>query len=150
MGFFSGVKKVAKPFVDVPRWIGYDQLKGFTGWLAGLIKRTFTIQQAAHTETFEESMVRLKLTEQDLIQRVKEFKRLMIFWLVAFIMVLGYAAYQVGMGAWGSFILSLSIAFLTLSQVFRYSFWVFQIRHRKLGCTLREWWYSKITEEKPQ
>lgn len=150
MGFFSGVKKVLKPFVDVPRWIGYDQLKGMTGWLGGLIKRTFVTEQSEHSETFEQSMVRLKLTEQDLVQRTIEFKRLLVFWLFIFAMVLVYAAYLAGIGSWVGFAVSMSVALLTLSQVFRYHFWLFQIRSRKLGCTLSEWWHSKVTSEKSQ
>lgn len=150
MGFFSGVKKVVKPFVNVSGWVGYAQLKEVTGWLRNLIKRFFIVAHPEHAESFEQAMTRLKLTEKDLTQRLVEFKRLFIVWICMFALVLIYAAYMVGVGSWGGFIISLSVALLTLTQVFRYHFWMFQIRHRKLGCTWREWWYSRIKSEESQ
>lgn len=150
MGFFGGIKKVVKPFVDVPKWVGYEQLKGVTGWVKGLFKRTFVIRKQNYNETFEQAMVRLKLTEQDLAKRTHEFTWLVRFWLALFFLVILYAAYMAGIASWAGLIISISVSLLTLSQAFRYHFWLFQIRHRKLGCTLREWWHSRVTTEKNQ
>ena len=38
-----------------------------------------------------------------------------------------------------SCLLAIAVSILSLSQAFRYHFWYFQIKHRKLGCTFEEW-----------
>lgn len=150
MGFFSGAKKVVKPLVNVPQWLGYDVLKNMTKWVGGLFKQFFIPQHAEVTETFEQAMARLNLTEADIKERIQQFKFLMILWVIVFVGVFGYSVYLAWIGSMRGFIVGLSVGFLALSQVFRNHFWIFQLRHRKLGCSLREWWDSKVTTEAPK
>jgi len=44
------------------------------------------------------------------------------------------------------FLTSLAITSLCLNNYFRYSFWLFQMKHRKLGCSFKEWFNNKIIE----
>jgi len=139
MKIINGVKKVAKPFIDVPTWIGYKQIAEGARGIANSVKSLFIPQKADKAESFEEAMVRLKLTEADLVQRQKEFQRLVIILTIVGFGVLGYTFYLFWVGSLTGGIASLALTVLVFSYSFRYHFWLFQIRQRKLGCTLREW-----------
>lgn len=84
MSFFGGIKKIIKPTVDVPRWIDYQQLVKSNRSFFGFIKKIFIPHKAQTQESFEEALIRLKLTPADLIQRNKEFTRLLWIWIFIF------------------------------------------------------------------
>lgn len=139
MKIISGIKKVAKPFVDISTWTGYDQLKQSARSIGRNIKDLFVPKKPDKTETFEEAMKRLNLTEADLIARQNEFKRLTIIFSILGFIILGYTFYLIWERAFWGGIASFGLTMLVFSYSFRYHFWLFQIRQRKLGCTLREW-----------
>jgi len=139
MKIAKGIKRVAKPFVDIPAWVGYDQLKDNAKKIGKNIRDLFVPQKAERTETFEEALARLKLTEADLMARQKEFKRLVIIFSLMGLIILGYTFYLFMEGSFRGGIASFALSCLVFSYTFRYHFWLFQIRQRKLGCTLREW-----------
>lgn len=139
MKIFNGVKRVVKPFVDVPTWVGYKQIAEQAKTIGKSVKSLFVPVKSERTETFEESMARLKLTEEDLKARQKEFKRLIILLSIIGFAVLGYTFYLFMTGSFAGGIASFALTILIFSYSFRYHFWLFQIRRRKLGCTLREW-----------
>ena len=139
MKIINGIKKVAKPFVDVPAWAGYDQLKASAKSISTSMKDLFVPKKSDKKETFEEAMQRLNLTEADLIARQKEFKRLIIIFSILGFIVLGYTFYLIWDRAFWGGLASFGLTVLVFSYSFRYHFWLFQIRQRKLGCTLREW-----------
>jgi intracellular multiplication protein IcmV len=100
----------------------------------------FVPAQATLTESFEEALVRLHLTENDIADRIKSFRRLFIIFLTASSCLFGYAlfmlyienSYSVALACFGL------TAFL-IGQAFRYHFWLFQMKRRKLGCSFKEW-----------
>jgi intracellular multiplication protein IcmV len=108
--------------------------------LLTLIKDTFKQQQAEISETFEEAMIRLNLTEQDLKERKKEFKRLfIIFSIISVVIFLYSVAIAVTKHNIGGFFMGFAVTLYALSHAFKYHFWLYQINKRKLGCTVREW-----------
>lgn len=148
MKLVRGIKRVAKPFVDVPTWIGYEQIKDSAKKIGQNAKSLFVPAKAERTETFEEAMLRLNLTEQHLSARQSEFKRLIIILSLTGFTVLAYTIYLFWNSSFRGGIASLGLAILIFSYSFRYHFWLFQIRQRKLGCTLREWLDSGIMGDK--
>jgi intracellular multiplication protein IcmV len=100
----------------------------------------FVPAQATLTESFEEALVRLYLTENDINNRIKSFHRLFIIFLLASFCLFAYAifmlwveqSYRVALACFGL------TAFL-IGQAFRYHFWLFQMKRRKLGCSFKEW-----------
>lgn len=144
MSFFGSIKKILKPAVDVPRWIGYQQLTQISRSLLTLGKSFFIPAQAQRQESFSEAMSRLQLTESDLVQQHKTFTRLLIVWLFVFIFGFIYAAYTVLQQAWLGAIPTLALSAAALAQAFRYHFWLFQLKQRKLGCSVNEWFTSSF------
>ncbi len=139
MKILSGIKKIVKPFVDIPSWMGYKQIAEGGRGIVGNIRSLFVPKTTENTETFEAAMERLKLTEADLAQRQKEFKRLIIIFSLLAIVFLVYTFYLLWVGVVTGGVACFGLTILILSYSFRYHFWLFQIRQRKLGCTLREW-----------
>ncbi|MGE3920546.1 MAG: type IVB secretion system protein IcmV [Gammaproteobacteria bacterium] len=144
MGFYSGVKKAVKPLVDVPRWLDVNRLMQFGTFIGTAAKRAFTFQKPEQKETFEQALARLKITEKDLAHRKREFTRLLVIYLIAFIAIFSYGIYLFSTAHIKAGTLALAISLIPLVQIFRFHFWLFQIKSRKLGCSVREWFYYGI------
>lgn len=146
MGFFSRTKQLGGYVFNfkVGSWMGYSQIKGSAQQLTQITKAVFSPEQAERTETFEQAQERLLLSENELNERRKEFTRLMIIYLLFAIAVFSYSvwivyAYKNFMG----FCMGFGITVYALTYAFRYHFWIYQIKHKKLGCTLRDWFLDK-------
>jgi len=142
------VKVSRKTFFNPRAWLGYDTLKestqGFFTIMRGVFgRRTF---EPGEKETFSEATARLNLTENDLKDlQLTYFSYALLFLLIA-LGVLGYSIWLIIHLYLSAFILSFALIALLLSQAFRFHFWYFQIKHRKLGCTLNEWLKGKLQE----
>lgn len=139
MSFFGGIKKIIKPAVDVPKWIDYRQLLKNNRSIFSFVKKFFIPEQAKTEESFEEALSRLKLTPSDLIQRSKEFTRLMWIWIFLLLVSIAYSIYLLQNHFFRGFYPCLGICIIILTQIFRYHFWLFQIKQRRLGCSFRDW-----------
>lgn len=144
MGFFSRTGKILKPLVDIPRWMDLPNLAKNGKMIVDIAKSLIVPPKAKRTETFKQAMVRLRLSEADIIQRTKEFKRLFLIFSAIFIGLLSYTVYLFSLGSIRPGLVTLVLVFIVLAQVFRYHFWLFQIKHRKLGCTLHEWFWQGL------
>lgn len=134
MGIISGFSNMVK------NAFGLDGLKSRTTDLKKMAKELSTPETATNEETFEEALVRLNMTEEDIHQRELYFKRLTSIFILFAILIFVYLlyllffkhAYFVSLGCVG-------ILMIIAGQIFRYNFWLFQMRERRLGCTFREW-----------
>jgi intracellular multiplication protein IcmV len=139
VSFTGRIKKIIKPLVDVPTWIGYRQLAAANRSIFSFAKKCLLPEEAGVQESFSTAFARLQLTEADLAARIKVFKRLQWLWMILFLVSIAYGVYLLSEHALRGFFPCLGFSFVILTQVFRYHFWIFQIRHRRLGCTFREW-----------
>lgn len=143
-----GLAWTFKPMVNVKGWLGVDSIKESTRQLSGLAREAFTTEEAQREETYEEALKRLKLTDKQIQQKLKDFYRLFLtYGSIAFVCLL-YAIYLAFAGTFGSFLVGIVVCCIALVQAFRFHFWIFQIKHKKLGCTVSEWYHSKITGDK--
>ncbi len=83
MDLVTLVKNFITPFVDVPSWVGYKQLKEMHKDVLQTIKSLFVPQKAEVTqeEDFAKVLEKFNLTEEDLKQRIKTFTGFVIFWI---------------------------------------------------------------------
>lgn len=142
MKITRAIKKTVKPFVDVKTWVNYDQVKQNASSIIGLFKGLFKKSEPVQKETFEEAIQRLGLTEESLADRKKTFIVLTLFYLCIALCLLAYAIYLGFQGSYHGALASFSIMFIAWAQTFRYHFWLFQLKQRKLGCTFQEWLHS--------
>ncbi len=145
MGIF---RKVGGKIVDVrvDKWMSWDYLSETANHFKSLCVDIVVPKQANTVETFEEAMQRLDLTEADLKERQKEFTKLCYFFLALALIVICYALYTAFTGAMLASLISFCLALYALTQAFRFHFWLFQIKNRKLGCSIKEWMNSEIRQ----
>lgn len=142
MGIWSGAKKTVGAIINirVDRWIGTHNLKDGWGSITSGAKSVFTTSKAEVNETFEEALDRLNITEEDLKQRKKEFTKLFIFYAIFALLLFIYALYLLVIKSnIGGTVLTTSLMLYCLVNVFRFHFWLYQINHKKLGCSISEW-----------
>jgi len=146
------IKKVAGRIVDVrvDKWMSWDYLSETADRFKVLLVDITVPKKATYSETFEEAMQRLELTEEDLIQRKKEFTRLIYFFLALAGLIVLYALYLAFMRSLAPSLIAFCLSLYCLTQAFRFHFWRFQLTHRKLGCTLKEWMNSKVIQDVPE
>lgn len=145
MGLFGkAVGGVVKPCVDVKTWIGYDALKNSTKALISLFKMIFKKPQKITTqESFSEVIERLHLTDQDLQRMMKNFLVHSYIYLSAMSLSLIYMLYLLWHTHWyAGFFMVLTAAFFCIKAI-EANFHHFQIKQKKLDCTLKEWLASE-------
>lgn len=135
-----------KTFFNPRAWLGYDALKDQTRTIWTIAKDAAAVPQPEHVETFEEAMVRLNIKEEDLKGIARDY-----FFYALFFLGLAVADFIYGLyllfhhHAFLGLVLALAVCAFILVQAFRYHFWHFQIKNRKLGCTFEEWKSGKIS-----
>jgi intracellular multiplication protein IcmV len=87
-------------------------------------------------------MIRLSLTDVMIEERRRQYSILVYIFLALAVIVFGYGIYLAYGHSWGGVSLAMALSLYSLSQAFRYDFWVYQFTKRKLGCSIKEWWSS--------
>ncbi|KTC92516.1 type IVB secretion system protein IcmV [Fluoribacter dumoffii] len=144
----SRIVKLFATIINVRRWFDWERMKAFTLYLGNGFKRLFIPQKATQNESFNEAVKLLNLTDENIISKQKALFRLSIIMLLAAIVILGYAGYQLFYGSIRAFLVSLIVTMIALVLAFRYHFWYFQMKNRKLGCTFNEWYRQGLLGEK--
>lgn len=133
------IKKIVKPLVDVPSWMGTEWIGHHWTVIRDSFQTLFYAREVTYTEDFSQAMARLGLTEADLKKRVRDYSILFIIFLVFGIGVFLYMLYLLSELHWRGGIIAFAVAFFAFAQAFRCHFWVFQIKQRRLGCTFKDW-----------
>ncbi|MEY3182753.1 MAG: intracellular multiplication protein IcmV [Pseudomonadota bacterium] len=144
MGFWRGTGKVMGQIVDVrvDKWVGVETIKENTSALLAWVKTVFRVQEAHREETFEAAMARLQLTDTMVEERRRQYSILVYIFLAFSFIIFAYGIYLAYQHSWGGVSLSMALTVYSLSQAFRYDFWVYQFTQRRLGCSVKEWWSS--------
>ncbi len=122
-------------------WIDWDRVKSYYLVLKAAIKNIFIVQDYKASESFAEAKTRMQLSDSELQSRQKGLLRLSIIMLCMAILIFAYAIYQLYSFNFFAFFLSLVVMMLGMALAFRYHFWYFQIKERKLGCSISEWFW---------
>ena len=140
----SKTKKLITRLFNVRFWSDWDRIRAGKNFIVDTSKKLFIANPQRPSETFEEAIKRQNLSENDLNTRARSLYLLSIFMLIIALLFLGYGVYQL---IWGNLLAGLlAIIFMVLAATFafRYNFWHFQIKTRKLGCTVREWYQKSL------
>lgn len=138
MGIMSRVGRVFKPLVNFPRWMGAGQLRTNVEDIRKNIQDLKIRRPEVRTETFEEAMVRMHLTEEDIKKRMRFcFIFCLIYAFIALIL-LGYSIYLIIHLKLGA-IISLLITAMMAVFAYRESFWYYQMKTKTLGNTFHNW-----------
>lgn len=141
MGFRSYIKNTVKANTNVKGWSGWDTVKKN----ATVVKTFVDDLKVPETDassvqlTFEAAMKKYGMTEADVAKGMKA--RLQSAWIcLAFsIAALVWMVYLFYIGMFLSGLVSLSLSALMAAYGFREHFYYFQMKRRKLNCTINEW-----------
>lgn len=139
MGFFRGVKRFVKPFIDVPRWMQWSKLVSYGRDIRVLASKVFVLKEAQSKESFNEACQRFGLTPEELQLRYRGLKRLLTFYLASAIIILGYTIYLFSQGYIRGGLSGLAVTAAVMAFAFRQHFWMTQIRLGHLGLSLQAW-----------
>jgi intracellular multiplication protein IcmV len=141
MAVRDALKVTRKTFFNPLGWLGYKELKTYNKIIFANIKDLATVEKPERKETFEEAMERFEVTDAD-VKRISERYLLyaIFFVIVAAFTFAGAFVFLIGYGKFSGFMLALACTTILLCYAFRFHFWHFQIKHRKLGCTFADWW----------
>lgn len=129
-----------KTFVNPTGWLGYDMLKEQTSTILSFLKAGVAPSKTGRTETFDEAIARLEIDPKDLKQTANTYLVYSAVFLGVAILDFFYGFYLLFYhGAFLGFVVAGSLLGLLLVQSFKYSFWSYQIKQRRLGCTFKEW-----------
>lgn len=146
----SRIVRVFSRIFKLRAWFDWDRIKSFTIALKNGIKLLFVKQEATKTESFESAVSRMKLSDTELTAKQKALFRLSLLMLGMFVLIFGYGIYQLCYGTFKAFIVSLVVSVVAATLAFRYHFWFYQLKHRKLGCTFQEWFRQGLLGEKDE
>ena len=90
----------------------------------------------------------MSIFEALLVQQ-KSLFRLSIFMVCLGLGFFGYALFELFMGTWLAMLITLIVVAFAFALAFRYHFLYFQMKEKKLGCTLSEWLHQGLLKEKP-
>ncbi|AHE68202.1 type IVB secretion system protein IcmV [Legionella oakridgensis] len=145
----SRIGNIVRSIFNIRGWADWDRVKGAAAYIGNGLKRLFVPQRGAPKVSFEEVKAQFNLTDGELLAKQKALFRLCLFMIFIAILLLAYAIYRCVLGHMLAFWLSLIVTFIALILAFRYHFWYFQIKERKLGCSVHEWFRQGIMGDKP-
>ena len=133
------VTTIARVF-NLRRWFDWDRTKSSTLYLTNGIKKFLIPQKHTATESFTAVQKRLDLTDSDIIKRQQGLMRLCLLMLLFSFLMFLYTIYLLYYVQFKAFLVSFVVMMLGLTMAFRYHFWYFQMKTRKLGCSFKEWY----------
>ncbi len=136
----SRIVRLTTRIINVRTWFDWERMKAFTLYLGNGFKRLFVPQKKIEGESFDEAVKLLNLSDESILVKQKSLFRLSIIMVLAALLIFGYAGYQLFYGSIRAFLVSLIVTLIALVLAFRYHFWYYQMKNRKLGCTFNEWY----------
>lgn len=136
----SAIVNAFNRIINIRAWFDLARIKAATTYLLNGTKKFLIPQSAEAGESFEQAVAKFKLTETDLKLKQKALWRLSVLMVTVAGLIFIYCCYNIFLGHFIAAGLSLIVTFIALVLGFRYHFWYFQIKQRKLGCTFRQWY----------
>ena len=128
-----------KRFRDFRTWSNYDEHKKFLRNFINTFKGMFVPDESSFSESFDTATRRYNLDDKVLRERARLFFSVSIIMLIISLCGLGAFVYLLLTGQFRPAMISVFIIMASAGLSFRYHFWYFQIKHRKLGCSFNEW-----------
>ncbi len=135
-------KKKERSFFNFKRLMGTDVITSFGKEAKDSAKKVFTPDDTERKETFEEAVERLGMTEKDISDRKRNMLQTALVFAGISLLIFCYTVYLLLNGHVGAGFLGLCVMLMALMMGFRYHFWYFQMKKRKLGCTIKEWFHG--------
>jgi intracellular multiplication protein IcmV len=139
------VIRVFKAIFAFGTWFDAARAKLFSTFVRDGYKKTFSAEELkpnvkdALTESFLAAQKQMKLTEEDIILRQNSLYKLSVLMSCCAFIIFAYFVYNLICGTFLAAAISLFVMTIPIALAFRYHFWYFQFKSRRLGCSAREW-----------
>ncbi|EKE01722.1 MAG: IcmV [uncultured bacterium] len=135
------IKKLFKSFVDVKKWMSYDEVVTNTKTTIGLFRRliSYSKPEAIRHETYEEAVARLGMTEAQLLNRKKAFLYSALVYGAFALVLFIYLIYLLVNAYFFAAFFDLILACLLFLTAYLEHFWYMQMQKKKLGCGFQDW-----------
>lgn len=142
MGLWSSFKKGLDTvfYIRPKKWISWDFISDNTKKNYNVVKKVFTIQEPERKETFLQAMHRHGLNDGQVKKLAQKYTYYSYFFLAMGLGIFLYGVQGLISGHLAQFLGSFCLTSFILSMAFRYNFWAYQIKVKKLGCTFAQWW----------
>lgn len=133
-----------KTFFNPGAWLDVATLRDSFVAVKDILTTATTPETPERSESYHSALKRLKITDHEAQARAKTY--LLYAYILASLGVVCviFSFYLLFVHTFFGWVIGLSASALFFGQAFRYHFWAFQIRHRKLGCTFEEWRAGKV------
>ena len=143
----SGViRSLYGTLLNVREYVSLDEIKRDTNMIASTFKEVLNtkvnIDTTPATETFEEALIRMNITEEVLKQKTRLALYYSLFYLFFALSFVVYAIYIFYLSHYLPAIAILSLAAFLGSYSLRESFTYMQMKKRNFNITGKEWFYS--------
>jgi len=138
------VRSIGRVFINPSRWFNVRPLIDYGKSMYDMTKDNFSVSELGGEQGFEHMVKRHGLTEEALKQKLQVYQRYRNLLFSFAICIVLYAFYLLFTDSFVGFLIALIVSVLGFSRAYLYSFWAFQIQHRKLGCTFAEWRAGKV------
>lgn len=135
----KGKRSFLKRHFNVTEWMGLDDVFTRLRLLPSLFHGLTTVKKSLHKETFEEAVVRLNLSNKDIIAKQKSFFNAAIVFFICGICTVAYSISFFYSHQWQGCMLAIMVSMIFFAHAFQTHFWYTQMRQRRLGLTVREW-----------
>ncbi len=140
----SRVKRLFTSVFNVKSWIDLERIRSGKRYIVEQCSTYFVPRKIKKIESFDSAKARLNLSDQDVLVRQHGLLRLSLIMIGAAIIVFAYLMYNLFYAYYAAALVSLVVMMIALVLAFRYHFWYFQIKHKQLGCSVREWFRQGI------
>lgn len=142
-----GVKKILKTGLNPKQWLGLDVLKQQTKVLGQTFKASILLKDKANSEhyqpaSFEECLEHYGISEEGLKKKMRDSLWTVYFYLGLSVITLIYMIYQFKYHGILAGLMCVTLTLVLWVMGFREHFYLFQMRQRRLGCTVKEWFNS--------
>ncbi|MCF6764921.1 hypothetical protein L3V82_03975 [Thiotrichales bacterium 19S3-7] len=132
MAWFKRTRTTVRKMTD------FDGIKRQQSFLINYFRSVFKINKTQNPCNFED-LNKLGITKQKLTSNLHTFTWLYRFFTVTSILSLLYTAMLFYRAYYLGGIIAISVSLVFIAHAFKYHFWVFQIKTKKLGCSFGEW-----------
>lgn len=125
---------------NVRFWLDYERLRTFALYFLQSAKKIFIPQKKSVTSnSFDEVVSKLGLSKLQIQKNQDAFYHFSLILSSVAFCILIYTLYQLFFGSIQATLVSFLLMLLAWTLAFRYHFWYFQIKERRLDCTVKEW-----------
>lgn len=135
-----GFRATFRSLFNVKSWLGWNLLVQQGAWIQGMYQGLLRPPQVSSVkETFEEAVARHGYTPDFLKQQEANFSLAATVYLAVLTVGIMYLAWLMFKKQYMAATVMVPLNFMLFSFYFRESFWLMQIRHKRLGMGFQDW-----------